>query len=188
MKIGAISLVVVILVATEIRAEDYFKPLDKMALTPTELKWIYNYAPLVIEWVEEVEVRQLAEGRELTDSEFVLARSMSVNNPENIRVIVTSDFPVPLNRDLSDALRIYDFDPLDSAGMALGYAVFIKPEYEGDTALLAHEFVHVAQAESVGLRPFLVTYLAGLKMYGYFESPLETEARTEVWRLLNGSD
>ncbi|GGX54628.1 eCIS core domain-containing protein [Saccharospirillum salsuginis] len=188
MKFGAAFETAVILSATPSWAEEYFEPMDKMHLTSAEREWIHKYAPLAFDWVEEAEANTLTVGRKLSDAEIELAKSLSVKNPERIRVLVTSDFPVPSNKDLYTAFQNHGFVFADSAGMTLGHAVFIKPEHEDDIQLLAHEFAHVAQAEAHGLRSFLVSYLAGLKMYGYMDSPLESEARAKAWRSANGTD
>lgn len=159
-----------------------------MHLTSAEREWVHKYAPLTFDWVEDVEAITLPVGRKLSDAEIVLANSLSVKNPERIRVLVTSDFPVPSNENLYTALQNHGFVFADSAGMTLGHAVFLKPEYEDDIQLLAHEFVHVAQVEEHGLRPFLVSYLAQLRMHGYIDSPIESEARAKAWQAANGTD
>lgn len=167
-------------------AEEYFKPLEQMRLTQNEVEWIQKHAPLLIGWAEEVQEESFALGRKLSESEIELARSMSVSDPESIRVLVTRDFPVPINTDLNQVFRTYGIDSSSVDGMVIGYLVFIKPDYEDDIHLLAHEFVHVSQVESLGLKPFLVTYLAELKMYVYWGAPLETEARVRSWRFNSG--
>lgn len=181
----AAAILALIITTTASWAEEYFEPLNQMKLTPGEIDWVRKIAPLAVDWAEEVQAGQLSEGRKLSDSEIKLAKSISVSNPENIRIIVTEEFPVPSNPDLYEVFQTYEIDSSNTAGMVLGYAVFIKPGYEDDIQLLAHEFVHVHQVESLGPRPFFVTYFAELKMYGYMAAPLETNARMEAWRSIN---
>ena len=72
--------------------------------------------------------------------------------------------------------------------MTLGPFVLLKqsPSSEGFSALLAHEMVHVQQWKELGIRRFLMSYLAdfaiGLKKYrswhaAYRSIGLEVEAR-----------
>lgn len=46
------------------------------------------------------------------------------------------------------------------AGMTLGRWVLVRRRHERDTALLAHELVHVRQWRELGVARFLATYLA----------------------------
>lgn len=55
--------------------------------------------------------------------------------------------------------------------------IYVLAEHQADSALLAHELVHVEQIRRMGRVKFLVTYLWYQLVYGYQENPLEIEAR-----------
>jgi hypothetical protein len=64
-------------------------------------------------------------------------------------------------------------------GLTIGHAIFLKrgPELR-DHGILAHELMHVAQVERLGgLWEFVTTYFDQVVKNGYFNSPLEIEAR-----------
>jgi hypothetical protein len=75
--------------------------------------------------------------------------------------------------------------------MTLGRVILLRRDHAGDTALLAHELVHVRQWRELGGARFLWRYLgayfqgraAGLGHQRAYEAiPLEVEARTLTGR------
>lgn len=79
--------------------------------------------------------------------------------------------------------------PLGVAGMTLGRFILLRRDHLSDTALLAHELVHVRQWRELGVPKFLWRYLsayargraAGLgHQDAYRAIPLEVEARSLV--------
>ena len=64
-------------------------------------------------------------------------------------------------------------------GLTLGYAVLICRGHESRPRLLSHEFRHVYQYEAAGsIAAFLPAYLEQIVAFGYFNAPLEADART----------
>ena len=68
---------------------------------------------------------------------------------------------------------------LGFAGITLPQGVYLLPERMDDHALIAHELIHVAQIQRMGVARFYLTYLWQWARYGYHAMPLEREARGE---------
>lgn len=73
-----------------------------------------------------------------------------------------------------------------SSAMTLGRWILVRPGYESDEALLAHELVHVRQWRELGGLPFLREYLGAYwrerrrgrgHREAYLAIPFEVEAR-----------
>jgi hypothetical protein len=105
---------------------------------------------------------------------------------------VEGDFPLVPPTDVARA-RIIDVPRLTPgvAAMTLGRFVLLRRDHAGDTALLAHELVHVRQWRELGAVRFLWRYLGayfcgrrnGLSHQRAYEAiPLEIEARTLAGR------
>ena len=105
---------------------------------------------------------------------------------------VEGDFAVVPPADVARA-RIVDVPWLTPgvAAMTLGRVILLRRDHAGDTALLAHELVHVRQWRELGTVRFLWRYLsayfrgraAGLGHQRAYEAiPLELEARTLTGR------
>ena len=63
-------------------------------------------------------------------------------------------------------------------GLTLGHAVLVDARHQRSERLLRHEFRHVYQYEAAGgFGAFLTDYLAQIVEYGYFDAPLEVDAR-----------
>ena len=72
---------------------------------------------------------------------------------------------------------------LPTAGITLPpFGIYIRPGYEHDTVLQAHELMHWEQYERMGLFLFYVRYLWGMARYGYAAHPMEIEAREKSRR------
>jgi uncharacterized protein DUF4157 len=105
---------------------------------------------------------------------------------------VDGDFPLVPPADVARA-RIVDVPCLTPgvAAMTLGRVILLRRDHADDTALLAHELVHVRQWRELGAARFLWRYLgayarsraAGLSHQRAYETiPLEVEARTLAGR------
>ena len=105
---------------------------------------------------------------------------------------VEGDFPLVPPADVARA-RIVDVPCLTPgvAAMTLGRVILLRTDHAGDTALLAHELVHVRQWRELGAVRFLWRYLgayarsraAGLSHQRAYEAiPLEVEARALAGR------
>ena len=69
------------------------------------------------------------------------------------------------------------------AGITLPpFGVFITAERMSDVLLHKHEQAHWQQYQRMGLVKFYVLYLYYLARYGYWNSPLEVEAREAEYK------
>lgn len=82
---------------------------------------------------------------------------------------------------------------MGTAGMTFGRNIFLRSGHEQDSALIAHELVHVAQWRELGpvlflwryLTPYFLFRLNGLTHWeAYRRIPLEVEATRAARRLL----
>ncbi len=105
---------------------------------------------------------------------------------------VEGDFSLVPPADVARA-RIVDVPWLTPgvAAMTLGRVILLRRDHADDTALLAHELVHVRQWRELGAARFLWRYLgpyarsraSGLSHQRAYETiPLEVEARTLAGR------
>lgn len=140
-----------------------------------EAAWLDAVAPKAIEWYLAQEASLLRQGRPLAPDETKLARRMGVRHPEKVRVLVLAQFPFPDDPELAAQAKALGLSDR-AGGFGMGYAVLIKPQFEGERQLLAHELVHVAQRERLGTEAFVRRYLLELRTVGYAHSPLEAEA------------
>ena len=160
--------------AAELRAIDQPSPADAA--------WIASVAPRALTWFNEQEARWILRGRSLDTKETVIAQRMGVQHPEQVRVVVTPEFPMPDDPTLRKEAQLMGLGSPQAGGFSMGYAVLIKPKYAHASWLLAHELVHVGQRERLGTEPFVRRYLLELHILGYSRSPLELEANA---RMLN---
>ncbi len=143
---------------------------------PEDLAWLNAVAPKAVAWVAKEEAALLKEGRPLTSAEAVIAVRMGVQHPEKIRLAVLAAFPFPSDPLLAKEAGALGFGSDRERGRSMGFAVLIKPRFRGERKLLAHECVHVAQRERLGLEAFIRRYLLELRTVGYERSALEAEA------------
>ena len=130
-----------------------------------------------IDWASDLEAQILESGRELASNESIDARLAGVKEPARIRLLAVPLLPLPEDESLLAANRQIGLVTPDGAGLAIGYAVLIREEFQRDRRSLVHEFVHVAQYERIGgVDPFLREYLTEVARAGYQESALEKEA------------
>jgi hypothetical protein len=107
---------------------------------------------------------------------LALARKVGVQQPEKIRVVRVQEIPMPRHGPLRAAAVQVGFGP-DLTGLTLGHAIFLC-EHDQRLQLLAHECRHVAQYESFGsIAAFLTKHLRDVATVGYYNSPLERDAR-----------
>ncbi len=141
-----------------------------LALTLAE-----GIAPAVARWAHDQERWILAEGRPLNEESLAIATALHIANPEEIRILVAEPIPLPAPRSLLKLAAKLGFPIFEPAGMALGRGIYLLHH---DSRILRHELVHVAQYQRLGgIEPFLRRYLTECISIGYFDSPLEVEAR-----------
>ena len=132
-------------------------------------------APSLARWTEGREKSILKRGRALSAELKDFAAAIGIKAPETIRVEITDRVPLPLPEQwvsLAQKLGIPLFHP---SGMALGRTISALTD---DPDLMRHEVVHLLQYQRLGGHgPFMWRYLFECLFFGYFDSPLEKEAR-----------
>jgi hypothetical protein len=145
--------------------------MDIKALLPVLL-------PHAIDWCEKVSAKASAEGFPLKPSAISDARAVGVKQPERIRLLVVDEIPTPDDSLLATAAATIGFLGSNTAGLALGYAIFVRRR-SLSRRLLSHECRHVAQFERTGsLSEFLSIYLNELVATGYERCTFEVDARS----------
>ena len=136
-----------------------------------------KFLPQAIEWVEIRSAEIISKGKPLTAAGIKVARSVGVLDPKRIRVELVESLPLPDDQMLRDvALQTGLIDP-DMAGGTFGYGIYACKD-QATNRLLAHECRHVFQYEVAGsIAAFLPAYLKEIVENGYFECPLEVDAR-----------
>jgi hypothetical protein len=150
-----------------------------MMLTPNEFEECVRRATL---WAQAREELVLREGLPLSEREQSIARQAGVHGIERVRLLPVTVMPRPSDPVLQSAMERTRFEIGDSHGLTLGHAILVlRPAstYEAwrEEWLIAHELVHVAQVERLGLGEFLNQYIAQCLQLGYDAAPLELEAR-----------
>jgi hypothetical protein len=136
-----------------------------------------------IAWAEAQCERVQQSGSPLETSGLALAACVGVRYPERIRTLIVDALPLPDEPRLREAALATGLLGPVAAGMTLGYSIFIV-NGPITTRLLSHECRHVAQCESYGsIASFLTVYLEQLIAFGYFDAPLERDARAHETEL-----
>lgn len=133
--------------------------------------------PKAIAWAEAQCEYILAHGVPLSVQEIADARTVGVSHPEKIRIALVAGVPLPEDEELSTiALHAGLLGP-GTAGLTLGHGIFIVRGNQ-NRQLFSHEFRHVFQYEQAGsIAAFLGEYLDQIASVGYWDSPLEADAR-----------
>jgi hypothetical protein len=139
----------------------------------------HDFPTLIAEasiWAQEREREILACGRALQDSDVIMARRVGVQRAELVRVEIVPSLPLPpRGTKLRQLMEGMNFQSMD--GLTLGYGIYIV-QGRLEKPLLCHELRHVQQYERMGgLVPFLQEYLDQVIFHGYFDAPLEADAR-----------
>lgn len=143
-------------------------------LTPEQFELLL---PLACRWAAEQEQRILSAGNRLSAAQLADARTVGVTHPEGVRILQVSEVPAPDDPMLRRAAELTGLISPRTAGMALGYGIFVRVDCAGQRALLVHELVHTSQYERLGgIEPFLREYLVECLTVGYPGAPLEQEA------------
>jgi hypothetical protein len=132
-------------------------------------------APATARWAADQERHILAEGKPLNHEALAFAHELKITEPETIRVLEVKSVPLPAPRPLVQLATRWGLPVFEPAGMALGRGIYLL---DGQSRILRHELVHVAQYQRLGgIEPFLRQYLTECLLHGYFDAPLEVEAR-----------
>jgi hypothetical protein len=92
---------------------------ESLAVRPTAL------LPRVIAWAKRESERVLQSGQPLTLQGLTAARAVGVVNPEHIRVLEVPVIPAPEDPELQQVAREQNLIGPDTAGLTLGYGIFI---------------------------------------------------------------
>jgi len=132
--------------------------------------------PLVARWVEAEEGVILERGVALSAGEAFDAHLAGVREPGKVRLMRVERIPAPGGVFLKKANEWLGLISPLTAGLTLGYGIYIRSDVWGDRALVVHECVHVGQYERLGTVGFLREYLGECLTMGYPNGPLEQEA------------
>jgi len=133
--------------------------------------------PRAIAWAEMEADRAAKIGQALSSAAVDIALRVGVAHPDRICVLIDDAMPMPEDRELQAAAVQTGLLGPHMAGLTLGYSVFVRRGHD-TWQLLSHEFRHVAQYERAGsIADFLPIYLRQIVEAGYFNAPLEKDAR-----------
>lgn len=133
--------------------------------------------PLAARWVKQQEQRILREGVPLSPHQSFDAHLVGVRNPSTVRLLAIDQIPLPGDPVLRRANTLVKLVAPTTAGITLGYGIYVREDLRDDRQLVTHELVHVAQYERYGaIHAFLRDYLNECLAPGYPNGPLEQEA------------
>ena len=133
--------------------------------------------PRAITWAEAVAADATARGAALDLSSLSDARTMGVQRPESIRVLMVDHLPFPSDAELRAAALQTGLLGPTMVGLTLGYSILIC-HGQMCRRLLSHECRHVFQYEQAGsIALFLPLYLDSIVRVGYWDCPFEQDAR-----------
>ena len=133
--------------------------------------------PIVCAWAKKHERVILHRGTPLTEQELSDARRVGVQHPERVRILKVNSVPPRLPARIRLMAERLAWGPAITAGMALGYGIFLRADQGERRDLLIHELAHTAQYERLGFRRFLEQYLHECLTTGYPSGALEAEAQ-----------
>jgi hypothetical protein len=137
--------------------------------------------PRAAAWAQQQERLMLGnkESLVLIPEGQVIARRAGVSQPEAVRILAVPEIPLPEEADLREAAVAFGLITPGTAGLTIGYGIFVRQDCLKDPKLIAHELMHVAQYERLRSIPaFLQQYLSEVNQYGYPAAPMEQEAIT----------
>lgn len=133
--------------------------------------------PKVIAWAEFMAADIAKHGVPLNAAEIAIAHRLGVRLAESIRVVEVDIMPMPADPMLREAGSTLGMLGPGTAGLTLGYGVCVA-RGQRSVRLLSHEFRHVFQYEAAGgIAAFMPTYLDQVVRHGYWDAPLERDAR-----------
>jgi len=133
--------------------------------------------PVAWAWAVRHRRRILRHGQPLSPRQRELAAQLRVRRADDVRLMVVPALPLP-GFALLRRLGVPGLPRVgDVSAITLGHGIYCigqPPSYR----LLAHELAHVRQVEQAGsLRAFLAEYLRQVARHGYWDAPLEAQAR-----------
>lgn len=132
--------------------------------------------PIAVDWAETRSRDAAKSGSPLDARDQAIACAVGVRRPELIRVAFVTTF-WPGHPALRAAAMQTGLLGPDTEGLTLGHSVLIRKQADS-TRLRSHEFRHVQQYEAAGsIGAFLRLYFQQLLTFGYYDAPLEKDAR-----------
>lgn len=133
--------------------------------------------PRAVAWAEVVAAHVASTGEPLDASGLSDAKTVGVQRPERVRVLMVDHLPLPSDSDLQAAALETGLLGPTMTGLTLGHSILIR-HGQMSRRLLSHECRHVFQYEQAGsIAEFLPLYLQSIMQVGYFDSPFEKDAR-----------
>ncbi len=153
---------------------------NEISANPPEelIQQVRALLPLAEEYVFSNEKEALENGIALNSYQLVIANKIGLKNPEKVRIYYVDQLPFPSDPTLAE-LAIKTGYGTPKKAYTFGYGVWILSSAKGDRVVVAHEFVHIRQAEEMGLSEQIKQYLMQLFIYGYDKAPMEIEAYSE---------
>jgi len=138
------------------------------------LSLLRNRMPRIISWAESLAEDIAAKGIPLDEAGLSDARSVGVQEPEKIRVLIVNEFPAVPFPEIVRALQVGGFTVYATT---LGHSIIVRRGCMS-RRLLSHECRHVYQYEQAGsIAQFLPGHLQAVVMVGYMNCPDEKDAR-----------
>lgn len=133
--------------------------------------------PRAIAWAEAMAAHGASAGEPLDASALSDAKTVGVQKPQKVRVLMVDRLPLPSDSELQAAALQTGLLGPTMAGLTLGHSILIR-HGQMSRRLLSHECRHVFQYEQAGsIAAFLPFYLQSIVQVGYCESPFEKDAR-----------
>ncbi len=133
--------------------------------------------PLTVRWANKHNHKIQQEGEPLTSKEIHLAQQVGVVDAEKVRLLIVPSIPTPNHPILKKAAKALGFMTSSPAGLTLEHSIYICENFRSER-LLSHELRHVQQYEHYGsIKQFLREYLSQVLKHGYYDAPLEVDAR-----------
>ena len=133
--------------------------------------------PSAIAWAQAQADHVAAVGLSLSESGLGVARRVGVRHPEQIRIKLVEQLPMPEEPMLKEAAIQTGLLGPHMAGLTLGYNILIC-RGQDTVRLLSHECRHVYQYETLGsIAAFLPVYLQQIATVGYDNAQFEIDAR-----------
>ena len=133
--------------------------------------------PRATAWAELLAADVASTGEPLGASGLSDARTVGVQRPDRIRVLMVDRLPLPPDSELREAALQTGLLGPAMTGLTLGYSILIS-HGQMCRRLLSHECRHVFQYEQAGsIASFLPRYLDAVVQVGYRDCPFEQDAR-----------
>lgn len=144
------------------------------------IEHIDQILPAAEQFALKNESEALESGKPLTEEQLFMASQIGLKDPKSVRVYYVDELPFPDDPELVSLAKKFGYSSPYMDAYTYGYGIWIKRSSIRDRELLAHELIHVRQAEQMGVREQIKQYLMQLYIYGYQNAPLELEAYREA--------